>query len=238
MRVAALEVPARWGAPDAQLEWVRGALDGCAADLIVLPEACLTGYVSPRGDWDPTALAEEIVGGPTTRAVAAIARERSAHVAFPLIERDAGAIYNACVVVAPNGAVIARYRKRHPWYPETWATPGREPFAAIELGGARVVIAICFDVHFLEDEAAEALGGADALVFPSAWFDDEPDVDARGAIFARLVRRFGITIVNANWGPGDVRVPGQGASRVVGPGFDDRPGPRAWVARTLRSRAG
>jgi hypothetical protein len=32
-----------------------------------------------------------------------------------------------------------------------------------------------------------------------------------------LAQRFDLTIVNANWGPGDVAVPGQGGSCVVGP---------------------
>jgi hypothetical protein len=53
-------------------------------------------------------------------------------------------------------------------------------------------------------------------VFPSAWVDDGPD-DLRGPIFDGLARRFGLVVANANWGPGEPRVRGQGRSRIVRP---------------------
>jgi predicted amidohydrolase len=102
----------------------------------------------------------------------------------------------------------------HPWFPETWATPGASPPPIVELGGVRVTIAICYDVHFLEEDAAGELAGADLLLFPSAWVE-EPDL--RAARLARLARRHGLTIATANWGPGDVRLPGQAGSCVIGP---------------------
>ena len=215
LRALALEVPARWGAPDETLAWVRARLVGRDdVDLVVLPEACLTGYVSPRGSFDPTALAEPW-GGPISRGLASLARERRVHVAGPLIERDGDCVYNACIVVDPRGELVARHRKRHPWYPEAWATPGNAPHPLFEIAGVRLTIAICFDVHFLATEADDVLERADALLFPSAWVEDDPAGDARAPIFEDLARRFDVAIVNANWGPGDVRLVGQGGSRVV-----------------------
>jgi predicted amidohydrolase len=58
---------------------------------------------------------------------------------------------------------------------------------------------------------------ADVLLFPSSWVDDGA-TDLRTGIFRTLVRRFGLTVVNANWGEGEPRVRGQGRSRIVGPG--------------------
>ena len=55
------------------------------------------------------------------------------------------------------------------------------------------------------------------LLFPSAWVDDDA-TDLRTGIFRTLVRRFGLTVVNANWGEGEPRLRGQGRSRIVGPG--------------------
>jgi predicted amidohydrolase len=245
LRALAIEVPARWAQPDATLAWVRRTLhevDG-GVDLVVLPEACLTGYVSPLGVFDPTALAEPL-DGPTLRAVADIARARKVHVVAPLIERAPGStrLYNACFVVAPTGEVVAHYRKRHPWYPEAWATAGDGPHPVFELGGVRLTLAICFDVHFLAEKAKEALSQADALIFPSAWVQDEgatgdsPARDTRADELAALARAFDVAIVNANWGAGDVRIAGQGGSRVVGRDGREldraRPG-RPWALATL-----
>src|SRR5262249_4731408 len=89
------------------------------------------------------------------------------------------------------------------------------------IGELTATIAICFDVHFLADEAADALSTSDVLLFPSAWVDERAGEDARGPIFAELTRRFGVAIVNANWAPSIPRLPGQGGSRIVG--RDGRP---------------
>jgi len=84
----------------------------------------------------------------------------------------------------------------------------------VRVASVNVTLAICFDAHFLEEDAAATLDQAQLLLFPSAWVDDEPD-DARGPLLGELARRHGLTIANANWGPGVVRVRGQGRSRIV-----------------------
>lgn len=53
MRVAALELPAAWDHRERQLAAVDALLTfGPDAELVLLPEASLTGYVSPDGDFD------------------------------------------------------------------------------------------------------------------------------------------------------------------------------------------
>jgi predicted amidohydrolase len=73
---------------------------------------------------------------------------------------------------------------------------------------------MCFDVHFLEGDAASELRAADVLLFPSAWVEEGDDT--RDALLPELSRAFDVAIVNANWGQGAPRIPGQGASRIVG----------------------
>ncbi|NUP11324.1 MAG: carbon-nitrogen hydrolase family protein [Polyangiaceae bacterium] len=214
LRVAVIELPARFGDVEAALADVEATLErGPASDLAVLPECSLTGYVDAVGHCDPTSFAEPI-DGPTMTKIAALARTYDTAIGAPLIEQAGDAVYNAYVVVGRDGAVLHRYRKRHPWFPERWATPGDVPPSSFELGGVSIAVAICFDVHFLADESADVLSRTDALLFPSAWVD--PDrVDLRAEIFDTLAAKFGISIVNANWGPGTPLVRGQGASRVV-----------------------
>jgi predicted amidohydrolase len=132
------------------------------------------------------------------------------HLVAPLVLREDRAIYNAMACFDPGGELVFVYRKRHPWVPETWATPGPSAAPVVEILGRRVTIAICFDLHFLADE----LQPADLLLFPSAWVERP---DTRIVRLADIARTFQIHIANANWAPGVVRVPGQGGSCVIAP---------------------
>lgn len=216
MRLAVLELSARFGDPGAATEEARRLLAGAACDLALLPEASLTGYVSPDGDFDLSRFAEPEASSTQIDALRGLARDAGCAVAGPVIESEGARAYNAFFVLAPNGDVLARYRKRHPWYPETWASPGRSSHSMFEIAGITCTIAICFDVHFLEDEAKTELASSDLLLFPSAWVDDQP-ADGRAPILERLAERFDIVVANANWGPGTPSIRGQGSSRVVSP---------------------
>lgn len=153
--------------------------------------------------------------GPTAQALAALARKHRLALAGPLIEAGAdGKRYNAFVVFDAEGRRLAHYRKRNPWLPETWATPGDLPNPVFTVAGAALTIAICFDVHFLARDAAPQLAAADVLLFPSAWVDDEP-VDARAVLLPEVARTYGVGIVNANWGRGQPALRGQGGSRLL-----------------------
>jgi predicted amidohydrolase len=184
-----------------------------STDLAIVPELALTGYVSPRGDFDLTRFAEPM-DGPTVAAAAALARRHQTHLLVPLVLAEAGRVYNACVLLGRSGDVAARYKKRHPWFPEQWASPGEEPPPIANVDGLLVTIAICFDGHFLAYDAAEALRAADLLVFPSAWVDDE---DSRSPLLRSIARAFDVWVANANWAPGVVELPGQGGSCVIDP---------------------
>lgn len=214
MHLTVFELAARWGHPAAVLDEVDRALaTGPAPDLVLLPEAALHGYVSPDGDFDLTRFAEPL-DGPTAARAAVLARTHHTHLVAPLVLHEGAATYNAIACFDPTGTPCFIYRKRHPWFPETWATPGPEPHPLVEIAGITVTAAICFDVHFLADEAADQLAAADLLLFPSAWVEE---VDSRPQLLGELARRFDLHVANANWGAGDVVVPGQGGSCIVAP---------------------
>jgi predicted amidohydrolase len=217
IRVAALELSARWGARAAALAEADALVASNAEiDLVLLPEASLTGYVSPSGDFDLRPFAESI-DGTTAGELAALARRHRVHLVAPLVERASdGRAYNAMIAFDREGNRKAVYRKRYPWYPETWASAGHSSHPIIDVEGVRVTIAICFDVQFIAREPgrelASALEAADVLLFPSAWVETE---DSRAEMLPRIARRFGVAIVNANWGEGSPRVRGQGGSMIV-----------------------
>ncbi len=214
MRVTVLELPARWGEPASALADVEKILArGPESDLVVLPETALTGYVSAAGDFDLRKFAEPLDGA-TAQAAAALAARGGVNPLAPLVLQEGERFYNAVVLWGRGGERLAVYRKRHPWFPETWASAGPEAPPVVELDGLRVTMAICFDVHFLEADSAAELSAADLMLFPSAWVDPE---DTRVELLAELARRFDVHVSAANWASGVVRLPGQGGSCILAP---------------------
>lgn len=213
MRVTVIELPATYGDPARALELVAGSLAaGPPTDLVLLPETSLTGYVSPALDFDLTRFAEPI-DGPTASALSALARRHRTHLFGPLILAEDGAYYNATIGFDPDGRRVMTYRKRHPWIPEEWATAGREPYPLVDVGGKKLTIACCYDVHFLADEAAHTLDRADLLLFPSAWVEE---VTTRPRRLRALAKTHRVAIAAANWGRGaELAVLGQGGSAIL-----------------------
>ena len=212
LRVTALELPARWGEPRAGLADADRLLTrGPDTDLVLLPEASLTWYVSPLLTADLRPFAETLEG-PTASRLAKLSRKHRVHLVGPLVLGEGEYVYNAMVAFAPDGRLATAYRKRHPWYLEAWATPGPGPLGAFEVNGTRIAIAVCFDIQFVAEESAKDLSAADVLLFPSAWVER---TDSRPTTLARIARTFDVAIVNANWGPGKPAIWGQGGSRIV-----------------------
>lgn len=217
MRFAALQIEHHFGDPGAALRQIDAFLEGAGPlDLVLLPEACLTGYVSPTGNFDLSPQAEPL-DGPSAQALAGLARKFHTTLAGPLIEREGRRVFNSFLVFGPDGTRIAHYRKRHPWFPERWATAGTLPYPRFQLDGLTCTLAICFDVHFLEEENSAPLQGADLLLFPSAWVDGRAPEDTRAELLPGMATRQGLTILNANWARSRPHLPGQGGSRIVGP---------------------
>lgn len=214
MRVTVLEMPARWGDPSAALRAVDRVLaEGTATDLVLLPETSLTGYVSPSGDFDLTVHAEP-ADGPTARGLAELARRHRTAVVGPLVLREGASVSNAMLAFDDAGTPLFTYRKRHPWIPEEWATPGSDRLPVVPIRDTTVTICICYDIHFVGWESSVALDAAQLLLFPTAWVDDGP-VDLRDALLRNLALEHRIAIANANWSAGVVEIAGQGRSRIL-----------------------
>jgi predicted amidohydrolase len=234
VRIAALETEHRFGDPASALDQLDALLASVGADLALCCEAALTGYVSPEGTWDLTPQAEPL-DGPTRHRYADLARRHRTALVAPLIEQDGSRCYNSFLVIDAGGQLVARYRKRHPWVPETWATPGQDPYPILDTMGPTLTMATCYDVHFVSHDGRAQLAVASALLFPSAWVDGETRRDTREYILPRLARRHGIWVVNANWAFSRPRVQGQGGSMIVDPDgtivahASPGPGPQALV---------
>jgi N-carbamoylputrescine amidase len=143
------------------------------ARLACLPELFRTQYFCQSEDPAVFDLAEPIPG-PTTHALAAIARETGMAIVGSIFERRAAGIYhNTAVVLDADGALAGRYRKMHipddPLYLEKYYfTPGDLGFQAIATRHATVGTLVCWDQWYPEAARLTAMRGADIMVYPTA----------------------------------------------------------------------
>ena len=140
------------------------------ADLLIMPELSLTGYVVRDQIYE---LAEEIPGE-STRHVERIAKNTDLHIVFgmPELSKNAQAtIYNAAVLVNPTG-VVGKYRKMylptHSVFEEKrYFRPGYQP-AVFSTNLGKIGLIICYDIFFPEVARLARLEGAQLIVCISA----------------------------------------------------------------------
>lgn len=153
------------------------------AQLICLQELFATPYFCQVQDptWLDTA---EAIDGPLCKMVAAAARQLKVVIVAPVFEKRAPGLYhNSVVVVGPDGAQLAHYRKSHipddpQFFEKYYFAPGDTGFVTCKVSTpAPVNIAplICWDQWFPEAARVSALRGAEVLIYPTAigWMPEE-----------------------------------------------------------------
>jgi predicted amidohydrolase len=171
-KVAAVQMDCRLGDVSHNLDAVRAGLRRAAdlgARLVIFPECALTGYAFESLD-EARPLAQPLPG-PASEVLAADCRARDLFAVVGLLERGPGGeLFNACLLVGPQG-LVAGYRKIHlPFLGvDRFVAPGDRPFAVHDLGGLRVGMNICYDGGFPESARVLTLLGADLVVLPTNW---------------------------------------------------------------------
>lgn len=149
------------------------------ADLVVLPELIVHGYVA---DWRRLLPLAEPVDGPSVAAWQAVAREGDGIVVGGFCERDGEALYNTAVAVGPDGPIL-HYRKAHLFAEEkVHFAPGDLGFPVARTRFGTIGICVCYDLRFVEVVRLLALSGADVICVPTAWLPgfDQVRHDAEG----------------------------------------------------------
>ena len=134
--------------------------------LIVLPEMFSVGFTM-----NVAAVAEE-ESGPTERFLGAVARTYDAAVIGGVVGRRAdGRGANQAVALGPDGAVLARYAKLHPFSfaGEHEHYVSGEEIVLFEWGGFRVAPFVCYDLRFPEIYRVALRRGADLYVTIANW---------------------------------------------------------------------
>ncbi|MGX9923974.1 carbon-nitrogen hydrolase family protein [Streptomyces sp. NPDC002248] len=158
----------------------RAASSG--AHLLVAPELFLSGYApehrSPdagvagsRSEPDaPPLAALALEEAEAAAELGALARRHGLAVLAGYPERAGSATYNSALLVGPDGAPLAAYRKTHLYGPYERAvfTAGDRAVVQAELRGIRLGVLICYDVEFPENVRAHADAGTEVLLVPTA----------------------------------------------------------------------
>ncbi|WP_169312363.1 nitrilase-related carbon-nitrogen hydrolase [Methanoplanus limicola] len=135
------------------------------SDIIIFPEQAFTG-------WDP--LSQRYADGEESLIVSSLkkyAEEYSVGILGSYRKKTDGFPENTSLLIGDNGDIIASYSKIHLF------TPGREGEAfrsgespvVAEYKGARIGIAICYDLRFPELFTYYKRCGAEIVFVPAAW---------------------------------------------------------------------
>jgi predicted amidohydrolase len=190
------------------------------AELIVLPELFASlGRTAAMHD------AAEPIDGPTVAWASDLARRHHcALVVGSLIERDGDQLFNTSVLLDPEGALTASYRKVHLFDVDVDGAVSREsdtfsagndPVIATLLDGTKLGLTICYDLRFPELFRIETLRGAQMIAVPSAF------TAATGAdhwellVRARALENQVAIIAAAQWGASPDGVARHGHALIV-----------------------
>jgi len=177
-------------------------------DLILFPEAAVTGLINNDDPTHDLPLGQEIPGTITDQ-LALHSRSGGIWTAIGLLERDRNELYDAAVLIAPDGEVKLKYRRIQPqWH-------GRNADSLIYRQGAEIAkvdtplgalaFLICGDLF--DDEIIERVRDLqpDWILFPFARCFDDGSYDQERwdreelAEYLRHVRLIGVTTLMTNY---------------------------------------
>ena len=164
----------------AKAEWRIREAAGRGGQIICLQELFRSQYFCREEDARLFDLAETIPG-PTTDALSRLAHDLNIVIVGSVFERRApGLFHNTAVVIDATGALLGLYRKMHipddPLYFEKfYFTPGDLGFRTFDTRYGRIAALVCWDQWYPEAARLAALGGAEALFYPTAigWHPSE-----------------------------------------------------------------
>ena len=201
--LAVVQFKPRRGARNANLEKLSllttQAL-AAGAKMVVLPEMAATGYRFPNPD--VVRLMSELPRGPTWRMFSPIAKEYGAHIVIGFVEDNEGKLYNAAMVIGPDGKIETVYRKRLLYIDDhTWANPGDLPYPVFETRWGTTTLGICMDINDPRFLTHVRKVRPDLLLFPTNWVDESADVHR---YWMHQLRGWNGTLVAADrWGDED-----------------------------------
>ena len=134
--------------------------------LIILPETFSTGFSMNL------AVTAEPEKGPTEQLLREMAAQyQSCVIGGVVTSTSNGHGMNQALAIAPDGSVLTRYTKNHPFSlgGENQVHLAGSGVGQFEWQGLRIAPLICYDLRFPELARCAIRAGAEALVFIAAW---------------------------------------------------------------------
>ena len=198
-------------------------------DVVVLPECLDFGWTDPsaRGGAQP-------IPGPHQVRIADAARDHRIHVVAGLVERAGDRLYNAALLVGPDGETLWHHRKINELDIGLALYEVGDRVGVVETEFGTVGVCICADNYWDSRAMGHVLCrmGAQLILSPSAWavvpeHDEaaEPYGDDWLPSYSELARLYDVAVVGVSnvgmmtGGPWAGR-PCIGKSLAVGPGGD------------------
>jgi predicted amidohydrolase len=137
------------------------------AQVVLLPEAMTLGWTHPSARIE----ADAIPTGESCAYLRGVARQHSVYVCAGLVERAGPQIFNAAVLIDPQGEILLHHRKLNELEigQSCYALGDRLGVVHTPLGALGVMI--CADAFARGQVVSRTLGlmGADVILSPSAW---------------------------------------------------------------------
>lgn len=210
-------------APRGSKEETLRAVEEAAARIRVSPDIALfPEYLM----FDPTGMSREeayrlgeALDGPWVGGFSRLAEKLGSCMAFHMFERSSsGRVYGSLVLLRRDGSIADVYRKTHlfdaySYRESSFTEPGNRLLDPLDLCGARVGAAICYELRFPEVFRYTALRGAEAMLVPAAWYRGPGKEETLRVLAQARAHENGFYVVVAgNPGPNFV-----GGSRIVNP---------------------
>lgn len=162
--------------PDDNLKRTVKAAEDAAkkgAQIICTQELFRSYYFCQNEDHENFKLAETIPG-PSTDALAKVAKKNNVVIIASLFEKRAAGVYhNTAAMIDADGSLLGIYRKMHIpddplFYEKFYFTPGDLGFIAWKTRKAKIGTLVCWDQWYPEAARLTAMQGAEILFYPTA----------------------------------------------------------------------
>lgn len=178
------------------------------ADLVVFPEAVLTGLINIDEPSHDYGLGEEIPG-PLTIEISNLVTDLGLWFAGGIIERDGTHLYDSAVLINPKGVLVHKYRRIDPCWHSAKADPliYREgsDVSSVNTPFGKVAFLICGDLFNKVVVEQFANLRPDLLIYPFArCFSDDVDEQetwdrVEQATYQQQIKKIGSTTLMVNY---------------------------------------
>lgn len=170
MRVGFLQFSPRRGDIRSNLDFVLQRLERAEADLLVLPELSLSGYLF-ESRTDLARCAMTVPDSPELLELTRLCNRKNLNLVVGIAEAEEKSpetrFYVTALLITPAGT-IHKYRKAHLFGNEKDIfTPGNSAFPVFAVDGVKIGLLICFDYFFPEAARTLVLRGAQIICHPA-----------------------------------------------------------------------